>query len=107
MAEKDFYDDAVSRAYYAMFYATSALLWTKGLGSSKHHGVIAMFNQYFVKEGLIEKEYSKMLTKGYKLREMADYKMYKTTNQDADEALKKAEEFVCRAKEYLEEFFSC
>lgn len=60
MVEKGFYDDAVSRAYYAMFYATSALLWIKGLGSSKHSGIIAMFNQYFVKEGLIEKGYGKM-----------------------------------------------
>lgn len=55
MVERGFYDDAASRAYYAMFYAVSALLWTKELGSSKHSGIIAMFTQYFVKEGLIGK----------------------------------------------------
>ena len=102
MTEKGFYEDAVSRGYYAMFYAVSALLWTKGLGSSKHSGVIAMFHQYFVKEGLIGKEYGKMLSKGYKLREMADYKIFKITKEDAEEGLKRAEDFLKRAKEYLE-----
>jgi uncharacterized protein (UPF0332 family) len=31
---------ALSRAYYAMFYATLALLAVKELGTSKHSGVI-------------------------------------------------------------------
>ncbi len=105
MEEKGFYEDAASRAYYAMFYATSTLLWTKGLGSSKHSGIISMFNQYFVKEGLIEKEYGKMLIKGYELREMADYKMYSITKENAEIALKRAEEFVGRVKVYLDGFF--
>lgn len=41
-------DSTVNRIYYAMFYAVNALLITKGLFSSKHTGVRALFNREFV-----------------------------------------------------------
>ncbi len=34
-----FYGVAVTRSYYAMFYAASALLASKGISRSKHSGV--------------------------------------------------------------------
>lgn len=49
-----------------------------------------MFNQYFVKEGLIESKYSKIFSQALKWREMADYKRtYKFTEDDALELLNK------------------
>jgi len=45
--EKD-YESAVSRTYYAMFYATEAILLTKCLSFSSHKGVISAFGKYFV-----------------------------------------------------------
>jgi uncharacterized protein (UPF0332 family) len=39
---------AVSRAYYAMFYAALALLTSLGKGASKHSGALALFDQLFV-----------------------------------------------------------
>ena len=47
-----YYDVATSRAYYAMFYATSALLVTQGISRSKRSGVQAAFGQYFVQARL-------------------------------------------------------
>jgi len=55
------YKDSVSRSYYAIFTAARALLATKKLDSAKHSGVISLFNQHFVKNGLICKEASKWL----------------------------------------------
>ena len=55
--EDGFYITAVNRAYYAVFYATNALLATLGLARSKHSGAIAA-SQHFVKPGIIESEYS-------------------------------------------------
>lgn len=40
---------AVNRFYYAAFHAARALLVTKGLDAGKHSGVIALFQQHFVK----------------------------------------------------------
>ena len=38
------HDFAVSRAYFAMFYAASATLRSQGVRRSKHSGVIAAFS---------------------------------------------------------------
>ena len=40
---------ASNRIYYACFYATVALLLTKDLSSSKHSGVVALFNGGFAR----------------------------------------------------------
>lgn len=40
-----YYDFAASRAYYAAFYAASALLLNEGLEFHKHSGVIAAVHQ--------------------------------------------------------------
>ncbi len=53
--------DSLSRSYYAMFTAARALLATKRLDSSKHVGVISLFNQHFVKTGIVSKNLGRML----------------------------------------------
>lgn len=45
------HDFAVSKAYFAMFYAAQALLLTRDIRRSKHSGIIAAFNEQFVREG--------------------------------------------------------
>ena len=49
--ENEFYPDAVSRAYYAMFYAARALLSKKNIYPKTHRGVISQFGLLFVKAG--------------------------------------------------------
>ncbi|MEK7325060.1 MAG: HEPN domain-containing protein [Chloroflexota bacterium] len=41
LASSNFYDFAASRAYYAAFYAATAVLLHEGLEFSKHSAVIA------------------------------------------------------------------
>jgi uncharacterized protein (UPF0332 family) len=48
LLENKHYKDSVSRSYYAIFTAARALLATRQLDSSKHSGVIGLFNQHFV-----------------------------------------------------------
>ncbi len=45
------HDFAVSRAYYAMFYAAQALLLTRDVRRAKHSGVVAAFNERFIQTG--------------------------------------------------------
>ena len=42
---------AAGRAYYAMFYAVTALLALRKLGTSKHAGALTLFDREFVKNG--------------------------------------------------------
>ena len=50
------WNSCANRLYYAAFYAVSALLVKDGHAASKHSGVKALFNQYYVKPGTIEKD---------------------------------------------------
>ncbi len=63
---------AVNRAYYAMFYATLALTVLKGRVVSKHGGLIAFFDQEFVKPGIFPKELSKTLHIAFDRRQSND-----------------------------------
>jgi uncharacterized protein (UPF0332 family) len=60
------YDFAVSRAYYAMFYAAQALLLRRGIRRSKHSAVIAAFNEQFIKSGEIPADLFGHLRDGFR-----------------------------------------
>jgi uncharacterized protein (UPF0332 family) len=94
----------VNRAYYAMFYATLALLVTTDSHSSKHSGVIALFDKEFVKNNIFSKELGKMLHEAFESRQEGDYKDYSQIDRKkASEILESADEFVKTIKEKLKE----
>jgi uncharacterized protein (UPF0332 family) len=100
--QQGFHGVAVTRAYYAMFYAASALLASKGMYRSKHSGVLSGFREYFVKTGLIETEYAKMLGHAFDSRLDSDYDVAFTAELAlAEEVLGDAHRFVDRSEEYL------
>lgn len=72
----------VNRAYYAMFYATLALLVTIGMSSSKHIGVISFFDSEFVKKNLFPKEMSRMLHQAFDMRQEGDYQNPDNINRE-------------------------
>lgn len=94
----------VNRAYYAMFYGTLALLLFIGKGSSKHSGVIALFDQYFIKTERLPRETSFWLHKAFDLRQMGDYRELVTISIDqADEILEYAKVFLVKVENLLKE----
>ena len=64
--------DAASKLYYAMFYATKALLVAEGIDVVKHSAVESAFGYKFAKPGRIDATYHKMLMNARKIREIAD-----------------------------------
>ena len=51
----------VNRAYYSVFYAMRAFLATIDKDSSKHSGVVSLFNQHFIKTSMIPEISSKLI----------------------------------------------
>lgn len=101
------YGLSVTRSYYAMFTATKALLALKEMDSSKHAGVIALFNQHIVKADLFPKEIGKFLTRAKDLREEADYGDFvEITEHDARTQLERAQTFVTEAEKTLQHLLS-
>lgn len=92
----------MNRLYYAMFYALLALLQDKQLGSSKHSGAISLFDREFIKTGIFEKDFSKVLHRTFELRQKADYmEQTEVTKQDIDEIQPQALDFVNKIESYL------
>lgn len=95
------YKMALNRSYYSIFHAMRSVNVLDEFDSSKHSGVIAHFNQYFVKEGHIPKEASKIIRNASEMREQADYEdFFVASRQDAQEQIKGAERFC----EYIEKY---
>jgi uncharacterized protein (UPF0332 family) len=64
---------ATNRIYYACFYVVKALLLKRGLSSSKHSGVVALFNRHFVKPGLVGVDMGKFYSRMFDNRLESDY----------------------------------
>jgi len=73
LMERLSYKGAVNRLYYAAFYAARALLAVKGLESSKHSGVISLFQKEYVKSGVFNKNVAKALSRVFEKRQKVDY----------------------------------
>lgn len=94
----------INRAYYSMFYSLLALFIKSkvNIKTSKHIGVISLFDKEFVKTGIFEKYYSKKLHDAFDARQEGDYKEFVDLSiEDATEYVKYADEFLKKVKEYL------
>jgi uncharacterized protein (UPF0332 family) len=68
-----FPDFAAARAYYAAFYAASALLLAEGKTFRSHRGVVALIHRDYVKSGRLPVDMCRILSTLSDLRSMGDY----------------------------------
>lgn len=73
LAQYSEWNGVINRAYYSMFYGALALLLTKGLGASKHTGVLALIDREFVHPGIISMEISALFRDAFNQRQKSDY----------------------------------
>lgn len=102
MFENGRYKNTLNRAYYGIFHAIRAVNALDGFDSSKHSGVIAFFNQNYVKEEVFPKEMSKIIRLASENREKADYlDFFIASKEEAEKQIQRAEEFTQIIREYL------
>jgi uncharacterized protein (UPF0332 family) len=102
--DQGFYGVVVSRAYYAMYYAVNALLASQGISRKSHSGTISAFGEYFVKPGLIETEYAKMLSQSFDSRLDSDYDIaFHPDRKVAEKTLRDAQRFLKRVEQYFQQ----
>ncbi len=93
--ENDLFNSSVSASYYAIFHAARALLGASGVITKKHSGVIHQFSEQFIKTGVIDLEFGKILASAFKNRNDSDYlDFYFADASDAEMQLKDAESFL-------------
>jgi uncharacterized protein (UPF0332 family) len=97
-----YHDFAASRAYYAAFYAATAILLHEGIELSKHSAVIAAIHLNHVKTGKLDKEHGKALNWLFELRSVGDYGgTAHVSRQDVEQAIEAAEKFLAAIKQLL------
>jgi uncharacterized protein (UPF0332 family) len=96
-------DFAVSRAYYAMFYAAEAALLSLGLTFSKHTAVIAAFGKHLAKPGLVPQHLHRYLLDAFDIRQIGDYDAPGMVGEErAGRVLAQTREFIDAVKVFLE-----
>lgn len=97
-----YYDFAASRAYYAVFYAATAILLKEGLELSKHSAIISSIHQRFVKTGKLSEEQGKTLNLLFELRNIGDYGgSAHVSFKEAEQAIEVSEKFLDAIKSLL------
>lgn len=91
----------INRSYYAMFYAVLALFIHSNTQhkTSKHSGVIGIFNKEFIHTGKLDARFAKMLYDLFDERMELDYRDFaQVSEEDARNAVLSAQEFVSEIK---------
>lgn len=102
LLNKEAFDDAVSRAYYAAFHAAHAMLMSEGLTADTHRGLLNLFGLHFVRAKKVSKEMGRYLSNLKDDREVGDYEAFSSLDSEATaRAVKEAELFVSEAETYL------
>lgn len=93
-------NDALSRAYYAMFHLARAVLFLDGLQPRTHKGVVAVLLDSRTPARL-PREAIDDLSRLQSLRDVADYSQTRLTDEKAASEVATAERFVAAARAVL------
>jgi uncharacterized protein (UPF0332 family) len=102
LVREGFGEQAVSRAYFAAFFAAEAALLVLGETRSKHSGVISAFGKRVVREGGVDESAGRLLRSLFERRNQADYGSASMTLQEAEVAVRDAEQFVDAVAAWIE-----
>ncbi len=103
LLEAGFYEDAVSRAYYAVLHAAKAALLARNIITESHTSVRRLFGKELVQQGLLEKEWALILAHEQDERASADYDVELTFSQEvAGQRVNDARRFLERIRSFLQ-----
>lgn len=71
--ENNLFSQSLNQSYYAIFHSVRAVFVYEKFDSRKHSGIISHFNKKYIKEGIFDKEYSRILMGAEKIRNKSDY----------------------------------
>jgi uncharacterized protein (UPF0332 family) len=102
LLDEGYLRDAVNRAYYAIFYIAEALLNEKDLRFKKHGAVHGSLARHYIKTGLFDVKYHKLLLTAFGRRMLGDYdEVAQFKSDEVRQMITEAWEFVQAVKDYL------
>jgi hypothetical protein len=102
LARESYYEDAVSRAYYATLHAAKAALYIHDVATTSHAAVRRMFGRHLIRSGAIEPIWATHLGESLDDRLAADYDVsLRCTADDATQECQRTRAFLDRIRRYL------
>lgn len=83
LADNGFWNSAVNRLYYALFYAVNALLVLNEIYSQSHSGMKSQYSLHYIKTGKMDIKYGKLLAQLYDWRQKGDYEALYDFNSES------------------------
>lgn len=102
LQEAEDYTSAASRSYYAIFHAMRSVMALDGEDRKKHSGVVAYFQEHYIKTNIFEKEYSYIIKNAFLVRQESDYEdFYIISKEEAVSQYENAKRFVAEIEKYV------
>lgn len=102
--EGSFTVGVVNRLYYACFYAVSALLLSEGHVSSKHSGVMSLFDRLWIKPGRLPADTGAFYHLLFERRQKGDYEdLFAVAPAELEQWLDESKALVQLAATWLRE----
>lgn len=96
------FDFAVNRAYYACFYAVSAVMLQREKQFVKHAGLRSALHRELVKPGLLAPKWGKVFDRAFENRQSADYLVLFTfESEQVEQLIRDANGFVQEMRKLL------
>lgn len=93
-----------NRAYYAIFYCLTALLYTEDIHTKRHSGAHGKFHELFIRTGKFPHETINWVQATFQLRQSADYDLEADiTEEEAGQSLDYARRFYALSRSYFDE----
>ncbi len=102
LANAEYYNTAVNRLYYSVYYIASALMLNDALETFTHKGIKTMFGLKYVHTGKIDVEYAKIYQRLFNSRQAGDYEDFIYYDKEIYMDLRTiAEKFISHISAYL------
>jgi len=95
LADNGFWNSAVNRLYYALYYAVNALLVLNGIETKSHAGAKTQFTATFIKTRKFDKKYGRLLSELFDWRQKGDYEnIFDYDNESVQPLFEPVEEMI-------------
>lgn len=107
LMENEFYNEAISRLYYACFYLVKAFLFEHNVEAKTHEEVTQMLRKHLVETGLITENDVIFYTNIFDIRHSVDYGYFIDFDKKiAQVLLTETEIFIINIKELISDNFT-
>ncbi len=102
LADSEYFNAAINRLYYSVYYVASALMLSNKLETFTHKGIKTMLGLRFIQTGKLDREYGGIYQRLFDSRQAGDYEDFVYYSEEDYKRLRPlAKKFIDKVAELL------